>query len=126
MRNIDPSLGKIVENVSVPEEGQPSWIRTLSHGSLTEPSEQWLSFVKEFEKVFIELHGPLFKFSTEFGVVKVLKERLSAQFPNVCKEAVHVYSRIRTFIRVREVNRQHSNSKRKQTKKATKWTKSNK
>jgi hypothetical protein len=75
--------------------------------------------------VFLEIHGPLFKFNNQPGIVKMLKHGLHSQFPGVCKAAVHVYSRFRTFIRIREVNRNKC-SKRKQTKKAVKWIRSKK
>ncbi|KAG8259000.1 hypothetical protein J6590_019471 [Homalodisca vitripennis] len=39
---------------------------------------------------------------------------------NVCKQAIHVYARVRTFIRLRNVN-SNLECKRKQLKKAKKW-----
>lgn len=123
VRKHDSTLGTMSKYIPHETLGTVSWIHTLSYAGLTVPSDSWKKTVNEFETVFESLHGN--KHNNKKGIVKELKKRLTERFPNVCPQAIHVYSRIRTFIRIRHVNRGFV-KKRSEMKKARKWMKSNK
>jgi uncharacterized protein YukE len=124
VRKVDPSLGKMSRDTAKEDLSNETWIKSLSHGKLTVPSEEWKSVITKFENVFLEYHGEGTAFSKKPNVIKNLKLILSERFPTVCPQAIHVYSRIRTFIRLRAINR-NIEDKRGQLKKAKKWIKSN-
>ncbi|KAG8265711.1 hypothetical protein J6590_088802 [Homalodisca vitripennis] len=119
-RKVDPSLGKMSRDLPHEHLDDEIWIKTLSHGKLTVPSEDWKKTIKEFENVFLKFHGEGNYFSKQNHFIANLKSILTEKFPNVCKQAIHVYARVRTFIRLRNVN-SNLECKRKQLKKAKKW-----
>ncbi|KAG8294991.1 hypothetical protein J6590_090528 [Homalodisca vitripennis] len=102
-RKVDPSLGKMSRDLPHEHLDNKIWIKTLSHGKLTVPSEDWKKTIKEFENVFLKFHGEGNSFSKQNHVIANLKSILTEKFPNVCKQAIHVYARVRTFIRLRNV-----------------------
>lgn len=124
VREEDPTLGTMTKDLP-PNLQNDSWIEMLSYAGLTVPTDSWKNTVNDFEKVFESLHGKEDLYNKEKGVIKELKRRLSDKFPNVCPKAIHVYSRIRTFIRIRQLNR-CVEKKRSEIKKAKKWINSNK
>lgn len=116
-----PSLGTISRNAE--NLNSAEWIKALSLGGLTVPTADWMKTVEQFETIFHSIHGT--DISREKGIVRKLKTTLENQFPSVCKEAVHIYCRIRTFIRIRHLNRNRDLvSARRQNQKNKKWVKS--
>jgi hypothetical protein len=92
---------------------------------LTEPSKAWKDTIRLFEVEFTTLHGD--SLDKREGIVHRLQEILQRKFPNQCKEAVRLYSRLRTFIRIRHINRKAKvSNKRKIAQKNEKWAKSRK
>lgn len=123
VRDKDPTLGAYSKNV--PSSNSDKWIKALSHGGLTVPSESWKKTVDEFEIVFASLHGENDMYSVRRGVIKELRRRLTDKFPNVCPQAIIAYARLRTFIRIRRFNENKSNY-RSCMNKAKKWIRSKK
>lgn len=122
VKHNDPSLGILTKNL-LDEPIYSSWIKLLSAGGLTVPTPEWMETIREMEKVFRLIHGDSFQKSP--GVTKNLISKLEARFPEINKSAIRLFSRIRTFIRIRHLNRTASLvSFRKAQQKAIKWKKS--
>lgn len=120
VKDKDPNLGEITKNITYENE---TWIATLSYGGLTEPTKEWKAIVRNFEEEFVQMHGH----SLDRGkyVISRLKNQLGKKYSDVYPGAIALYSRLRTFIRIRHLNRQNINT-RKEKQKMSKWLKSGK
>ncbi|XP_011051106.1 PREDICTED: uncharacterized protein LOC105144108 [Acromyrmex echinatior] len=113
-----PSLESSTEDAS----GTTSkWIETVSKDYLTNPSTELLNATKVVERYFVHFHGNYF--SKESFVIKkvVALVKNSGHYANeIPHEVLHYLVKIRTYIRVREINRRSyaisDNVKKKGTK----------
>lgn len=95
-----------------------TWIQTLSHGGLVEPSAKWKQAIKCFEMSFEDMRGEFIDENP--NLAKRLNETLSKPHKHISKEAIRIYSRLRTFIRIRHLNRR-DNPTRNNIKTPKKW-----
>ncbi|XP_018049866.1 PREDICTED: uncharacterized protein LOC108688213 [Atta colombica] len=108
-----PSLGT-TEDAS----GTSKWIETVSKDYFTNPSAELLNATKVVERYFVHFHGNYF--SKESFVIKkvVALVKNSGHYANeIPHEVLHYLVKIRTYIRVREINRRsyaiNDNTKKK-------------
>ena len=85
--------------------GQDSsvWITALSRGGLTKPSNKFLSILKNFEDIFDVFHGSTINPCQ--NVITSLIKLIQSKHPEVPLSVVKKYSRTRTFIRIKNLNR---------------------
>lgn len=116
----DSSLGQKTKNLG---DETNTWVGILSYGGLTEPSEEWKKTIQMFEVEFKTMHGN--SIDKEEQVIQRFKTLLETKFSNVCSEAIKLYARVRTFVRLRSLNRgQRAEFLRNSAKKNVKWMKS--
>jgi len=108
-----PSLGT-TEDAS----GTSKWIEIVSKDYFTNPSAELLNATKVVERYFVHFHGNYF--SKESFVIKkvVALVKNSGHYANeIPHEVLHYLVKIRTYIRVREINRRsyaiNDNTKKK-------------
>ncbi|KAJ4451774.1 hypothetical protein ANN_03246 [Periplaneta americana] len=90
--------------ISVTPDALPvhqGWIEKLSRGDLLKPSDEWLCTVKQFEVVFVGVHGDKLNCC---NVIKGMCNILAQKFPHVHPLIIKIYTRTRTFIRIRSLN----------------------
>lgn len=87
------------------------WIKTLSHGNLSLPSDQLLEFVKQCEKHFIAFHLGTNNVNLKPNVVSNFSLYLCDIFPDVNVNIIKIYAKIRTFIRLRKLKQEVSDRK---------------
>lgn len=123
VRAKDPSLGtvsKYCENVCKTSK----WTFLLSGGGLIIPTSTWMETIVKFETIFRNFHGCEFRKGRY--VIENLFSLLERHFPEINKEAIKLYCRLRTFIRIRYLNREAKLfSHRKAEQKKIKWKNSN-
>jgi len=92
------------------EAGLDSWTRRVSLGNLTVPSLDFLNLVRKWEPNFDAVHGQdptstfRNKLNRNFGVITLLTARIRDDFPDSPEELVKYYVKVRTFIRIKDVN----------------------
>jgi hypothetical protein len=98
----------------------PTWIDLLSRGGLTEPSDFWLNRAIEMETDFELYHGNN-SLKKGPGVMKNLVEELKIKYTDVPEQVLFTFVRIRTFIRLKYLDRKELNDrlKKKERKKKT-------
>jgi hypothetical protein len=89
------------------------WIPYISNGRLTQPSDWWLACVKKFDEYFCALHPTEIGIDRNPFVVERLVRRLATEFSTVPKCVIQYYSKIRTFIRIKMLNKQQEDAKYK-------------
>lgn len=103
---------------------EPDWLQTISRGSLLYPNEDLWNVGLIMESEFHKFHGN--SLSKEKKIFHVLAEKTLAKIPNtsIPFEVILCLSRTRTYIRLRELNRQISftNCQKKLNKKLSKFT----
>jgi len=89
---------------SNPIGGNGVWVPMLSSGGLTQPSQVWFSYFRKFEELFEIFHknGGVDK---NFGVVKRFADYLNENYPEVPQEITSYYSKVRTIIRITNINK---------------------
>lgn len=123
-REVDRSLGDPTgQLISVTPDALPvhqGWIEKLSRGGLLKPSDEWLCTVKQFEVVFVGVHGDTLNCC---NVIKGMCNILAQKFPHVHPLVIKIYTRTRTFIRIRSLNTAAKTARAAelQRKKARKW-----
>src|SRR5665811_2375890 len=91
--------------------GQSSvgWVHFLSRGNLTTPSDFWFGTFLKFEEFFEAFHRPKYscdlKLNKQPNVLRNLSNYLIATFPGVPIKAIQFYVRIRTFVRIKAINK---------------------
>ena len=101
-RDAAPSLGKRTKD-SVRDSAVPStWIRAISRGDLTVPSQEWFQTVEHLEQLFREEMGP--RFSPHEGVKSRLRARIHAGWPELNSKVVAKYVTTRLWMRIRWLN----------------------
>ena len=108
-----PQLGDITSKVNPGSTIVSPWIQALSRGGLRQPSVDWYQTVQSLETEFQHYHGDGKRIRHDHGVIKRLVYKLSANHPLVPKEAITLFIKARTFIRMRYINRQSDSSKKR-------------
>ena len=99
-----PELGVKTCEAPVFPEDNSRWITALSRGGLMKPSNNFLQTVHLFEMEFVKFHGG--KVNQASNVVKRFSNILETKFPNVPADVVKKFSRLRTFVRLKELNKE--------------------
>ena len=110
----DKTLGTIEVKMKMPAALQsPSTMFTMSldKGGYLRPTEEWLSDVYEMDKMFIQ-HHPTGRVRKGTGVTADFKKILVERFPERSEKVLAHYTRLRTCIRVREMNARRMAPKR--------------
>lgn len=102
----------------------PDWIDFVSRGSLLQPCDELFNAALVMESEFFAMHGASLTHETK--IFQTLAERTASKIEksNVPFEVLLMLSRTRTYIRLRDINRQISfkNCQRKLEKKISKFT----
>lgn len=101
----------------------PDWIQAVSIGSLFHPNDELWEVALKLESEFHKMHGN--SLSKEENIFKKLADITMSQIKtSVPYEVVLYFSRTRTYIRLRDLNRKISfkNAQRKLDKKMSKFT----
>ncbi|GBM73070.1 Transposable element P transposase [Araneus ventricosus] len=114
VRSKDSSLGYF--SAEKTESESAPWIYALSKGGLTVPTEAWLKITEEMECLFVSIHGKSGYHSGK-NVTKQMIKILEEKYPDVNRKAIKIFSRLRTFIRIRYLNRNSPKDIRKSEKK---------
>lgn len=97
-----PRLGQVTRRSD--QRSTPlSWVRHLSFGGLTEPSEEWMSQALQLEEEFRQHHG-VDRILKGPSVVEKLVEIATTKFPSIPREPLQTFLRQRTFIRMKFLN----------------------
>ena len=83
----------------------------MDKGGYLRPTEEWLSDVYEMDKMFIQ-HHPIGRVRKGTGVTADFKKILVEKFPERSEKVLAHYTRLRTCIRVREMNARRMAPKR--------------
>ena len=100
-RNIDATLGYPTSE-EPPSSVPSSWIRAVSRGNLTVPSDSWMSIVEEFELVFALVMGRTV--SHEPGLVRRLMAELHQKRPELDPRICRKLVTTRMHLRIRWLN----------------------
>ena len=94
-----------------------SWTQTISRGGLTITSCKMLLLMKEWNNYFITFHenkGGKWMYNHSLGIIQVLGTRICEDYPEQYHEIIRTYTRIRTFFRIRYLNRKIDQTKLRQ------------
>ncbi|GBL75626.1 hypothetical protein AVEN_154943-1 [Araneus ventricosus] len=121
-RKYDRSLAITSGQILVISSHEKTWIEVLSKRGLLVPTDEWCEQIKKIEQTFLEMHGSNY-LSIERNVISNLCLALKEKFPSVSEEIIKIYSRTRTFIRLRWLNVTLITNKiqRGQLKRTKKW-----
>jgi hypothetical protein len=108
-RKFMESYPKWISNVNL-SDSSGFWVHRLSNERLVEPSGLWRAYFLKFDEYFMCLH-PIGGANRGVGIVKKLAEILLEHFPEVPEEVIKYYSRVRTLIRVKSLNKEIENEK---------------
>lgn len=89
------------------EPSASSWISEISKGNLIHPSPQLLDLIKEFELVFCLFHGK--SLDVNPGVIQRFFDLLKSKYPNSDERFLKLYTRTRTFIRLKYLKKEYAN-----------------
>ncbi|KAF0291987.1 Transposable element P transposase [Amphibalanus amphitrite] len=99
----DPTLGSKTSVAPVSTGSQPAaWIRTLSRGNLTIPSETWYATARQLEKMFLEEMGD--RYSSRNGLKSYLTACVEACSPGLHRRVAQKYVSTRMWLRIRWLN----------------------
>jgi hypothetical protein len=125
-RNEFPELGQKTSDACPFQPTKYPWLTALSRGGLMQPSAEFLSQVKEFEKLFLSFHGS--NISKQNNVIKNFQKLLLQKFPSLDHKVALKYSRTRHFIRMKWLNHElqsrSSAIRRRESKKNCQFSKS--
>ena len=98
-----PDLGiKTSEECNL-QQVNSHWITALSRGGLMKPSDSFLQTVRLFEAEFLKFHGE--EINRSLSVVTKFAENLESKFPDVPADVIKKFSRLRTFVRLKDLNK---------------------
>ena len=100
-QTIDPSLGCRASQAA-PGVVPDRWLRLVSRGGLTMPSEKWMATVREFEVIFCLVMGESVDGSP--GIVRRLVACLAEKEPSLDHRVIRKLVKTRLHIRVRWLN----------------------
>lgn len=107
-----PYLGDYTKNLT---RNTDSMIHDLSYGGLTDPSSKWVEQAKLLERGFQKCHKNG-KFRYNRNIVGRLSNLLSNKYPDIPKEIIKAFVKIRTIIRMRALNLQIKEAKSRKRK----------
>jgi len=81
-----------------------TWIQQLSYGGLIQPNENFMGLINQWNSMFLNHHGSLLMKGT--GLMQTLSNKIHALFPTVDKKIIIAFVRIRTFIRMKTLNKE--------------------
>jgi len=84
-----------------------SWTQTVSRGNLVTPSYVWLNLFRMLNSKFNSFHksDEKYQFNRTEGVVRLLQEKLILEHPDIPEKILKMFVRVRTFIRVKYLNK---------------------
>lgn len=99
-----PHLGK----KTIEEDECNDWIGILSRGNLIRPSDEFLNVAYKLENIFQTYHGQYFKKKTNIlkDVYELLRSQFTVDEEKFPKVVLMCWIRTRTYIRIREINKQ--------------------
>ena len=98
-----PELGSKTSDEPLFQPDNSPWITALSRGGLMKPSDDFLMTVQQFEIEFKKFHGDGLNRCS--NVTKRFAAVLESKFPRIPKDVIKKYSRVRTFIRLKDLNK---------------------
>jgi hypothetical protein len=105
-----------------------SWTQSISNGHLSIPSYEWLNLFKKWEEFFVAFHQRQGKEKWDLnrsdGVCAQLRAILAAKFPSVSAEAIKLYVKVRTMLRIKSLNNVIKNSRYQRKNKAKEFSSS--
>ena len=111
----DKSLGTTEMKMPMPKDFlhavSTMFTHSLDKGGLLRPTEKWLSNVIEMDQLF-DNHHPKGRVRKGTGVTADFKKILVERFPERSEKVLAHYTRLRTCIRVREMNARRMAPKR--------------
>lgn len=103
-KNQFPELGSQTSLCTEENNESHGWIHNLSHGGLTNPSEEWAKIIKKMDKYFISLHKD--KFQGGKNIIKQTSKYISKKIPQIPINIITTFVKQRIFIRIRYLNMQ--------------------
>ena len=79
-----------------------SWVKHLSFGGLTEPTEEWLTQAKYLECIFKKYHKDYI--SKKPNIVKFITNKIKKRCSAVPEDVIHAFVLQRTYIRLKRIN----------------------
>ncbi|XP_046683531.1 uncharacterized protein LOC124369548 [Homalodisca vitripennis] len=98
-----PFLGDYTYKSESSPANERSWIRHLSKGGLVEPSEQWIQISQVCEQEFNIFHGEK-RIKKDINIVKDLVAKVSQKVEHFPLEVITSYIKMRTIIRMKDLN----------------------
>lgn len=80
-----------------------SYIDHLSHGGLFKPSKEWLEEARKIDNFFKHYHKD--NISKEKCVVSNVSRKIKQKYPDIPKDLIEYFVRLRTYIRINTLNR---------------------
>ena len=101
-----PELGsKSFESDLNKNDVRTPWIKHLSYGGLTIPSDVFVTACNQFEEHFINFHGcHKNTIDQDENVIKRMCDVLEKNYPDWPREVLMLFSKTRTFIRIKYLN----------------------
>jgi hypothetical protein len=68
-----------------------------------------LQLIREWNNYFFAFHlnsTGKWRYNNSYGVVEVLAKRIEADYPSKYEKVIEKYTKIRTFLRIRHINKQ--------------------
>jgi len=91
-----------------------TWTQVRSSGGLTLPSYNWINWARKLEIEFRKYHDVgKCKVNQAPGAIKGLAKMLTRKYPEVPAEALKFFVRVRTYMRIKHVNKKIEKSRSK-------------
>jgi len=101
-----------------------SWTQLKSRGGLTVPSYDWFCLCEKMDKIFVEYHNlGAFKINQSPGAMRGLTAKMKEIFPHVPLPAISKFVKVRTYIRIKHVNKSIIDGRSKNKKKNAQFAK---
>jgi hypothetical protein len=88
----------------------PIWIEHYSSRGMSPPTAQLVDFVKLMDRNFHNIHGE--SILKEKGLVKLFTNHMHVMAPEIPKNIVSVFAKLRILVRVRALNKRNRNKKK--------------
>ena len=106
--------GFITYRFGIPSVEPTGWTALQSHGGLKGASEQTVSEVKLMDRAFNCIHGVGPQLSTEMKVnpIQTTVTEIRKRCPQIKSEVIELFTKIKYFARIRDLNEQHNLDKK--------------
>jgi hypothetical protein len=105
-----------------------SWTQTISKENLSIPSYDWLNLFRKWEQYFVAYHERQDNDHLDLnrceGVCAKLEVLLTTRFPSIPREAIKVYVKTRTMLRIKSLNTQIKNTRYRRKNKSSQFVRS--